>query len=98
MRFSAILIALTASVFAEKNLVKCLERANYDVGLSYDCFEKAIEKGRKSKDHFLLKNVFIERMESKKISEKNHQRIMNCLLPLFLATDASNFDTASSFF
>ena len=55
MRFSAILIALTASVFADKNLdlAKCLERANYDVGLSFDCFEKAIKKGRKSKDRFL---------------------------------------------
>jgi hypothetical protein len=56
MRFSAILIALTASVFAEKNLVKCLERANYDVGLSYDCFEKAIKKGRKSKESLYRKN------------------------------------------
>ena len=52
MNFFAILIALAASVFAEQNvdLLTCLERANYDVDLSYDCFENAIKKGRKSKD------------------------------------------------
>ena len=56
MKFSAILVALTASVFAEQNLdlVKCLERANYDINLSYDCFEKAIKKGRKSKDRYYI--------------------------------------------
>ena len=52
MNFSPIFIALLASIFAEPTvkLVKCLQRANNDANLSYDCLLKAIKKEWKSED------------------------------------------------
>ena len=52
MNFSTIFFTLAASIFAEDNmgLIHCLEKADYDVNLSYECFQNALKTGRKSKD------------------------------------------------